>query len=220
MALTFHWISGSPFAWRVMLALEYKGLKYESRRMDPAKKEHKTDAYLKINPRGKVPALQDGDFSIYESLAILTYLENLQPESKLLGSNAQQTARIWQRILELDNYLTPSIMGIVRPVLFGSETADIDKMADSIADTHLELKSIDERLAESDYLAGESLSAADVAFVPMLQYLIRASTRQDVSEDGFGFLPLGDSYPNIAAWQNRIESMPGYDAAYPPHWRD
>jgi len=219
MALTFHWISGSPFAWRVMLALEYKGLEYESARKDPAKKEHKTEAYLQINPRGKVPALQDGDFSMYESLGMLTYLENLQPEPALLGSSAQQTARIWQRILELDNHLTPAIMGIVRPVLFGSETPDLEKMAESIAATHLELKSIEERLENADYLAGDSLSAADIAFVPMLEYLVRACTKQDINEDNFGFLPLQKSYPNIAAWQKRIESMSGYDAAYPPHWR-
>ena len=56
MDLIFHWMSGSPFAWRVMLALEYKGLTYESRRKDPSKREHKSDDYLAINPRGKVPA--------------------------------------------------------------------------------------------------------------------------------------------------------------------
>jgi len=220
MALEFYWMSGSPFAWRVMLALEFKGLKYESRRLDPSAGEHKTPAFLAMNPRGKVPVLQDGEITVYESLAILAYLERKQPEPALFGSNAQEAAAIWQRICELDNYTATAIMGVVRPILFDSGSPQLSEIEESAADTHRELKSLDDHLAGSSYLTGERLTAADIVFLPMLQYLIRASAKQQIGSDSFGFLPLERRYGNIAAWLKRIEAMPGYDNAYPPHWRN
>ena len=62
MAIELYWGSGSPFAWRVMLTLEVKGLAYESKLLEFSKGEHQTPAYLQLNPRGKVPTLKDGDF--------------------------------------------------------------------------------------------------------------------------------------------------------------
>lgn len=220
MDLTFHWMSGSPFAWRVMLALEYKELKYQSRRMDPTKGEHKTDEYLAINPRGKVPALQDGDFTVCESLAILNYLENIQPEPALLGSTAQETAEIWQLIHEFENYAAPAVMGIVRPILFGAEEPDLAKITESVAEVQSEFAPLETRLSGSQFLAGDEFSAADIAFVPIVQYLVRAVEKQTISDDNFGILPLADHFPNIAAWSARVEAMPSYQRAYPPHWRD
>jgi len=220
MALKFYWMSGSPFAWRAMLALEFKGLKYESQRLDPAKGEHKTPEFLAINPRGKVPVLQDGKFTVYESLAIINYLEHKQPEPNLLGSNAPEAAAIWQRICELDNYTAPPIMDLVRPILFGSGSLELSDIEESVAAAHSELKSLDQHLSGSSYLVAERPTAADIVFLPILQYLIRANVKQQVSPDDFGFLPLGSRYGNIAAWLKRVESTPGYDDAYPPHWRD
>jgi len=75
MAIELYWGSGSPFAWRVMLTLEVKGLAYESKLLESSKGEYKTPAYLRLNPRGKVPTLKDGDFVLYESLAIMSYLD-------------------------------------------------------------------------------------------------------------------------------------------------
>ena len=53
MAIELYWGSGSPFAWRVMLTLEVKGLKYESKLLEFSKGEHKTPAYLQLNPAGQ-----------------------------------------------------------------------------------------------------------------------------------------------------------------------
>ena len=63
MAIELYWGSGSPFAWRVMLALEVKGLAYQSKLLEFSKGEHKTPAYLKLNRRGKFPTLKDGGSS-------------------------------------------------------------------------------------------------------------------------------------------------------------
>lgn len=219
MTMTFYWISGSPYAWRAMLALEHKGLPYESKRLDPSKAEHKTPEYLAVNPRGKVPALTDGDTSIYESLAITEYVERLQPEPNLLGTSASEAAAITQCISELDNYTFDALMGIVRPVLFLDSDPQLSDLEEAVSDSHTEFRYLENRLSASDYLASNRFTAADIAFVPVLEYVLRAAEKQTLSDDGFGFLPLADRYPNIAAWRNRIVTVPAYDKAYPPHWR-
>src|SRR4051794_37484747 len=105
MAIELYWGSGSPFAWRVMLTLEVKGLAYESKLLEFSKSDHKTDAYLKLNPRGKVPTLKDGGFVVYESLAIMSYLDRKYPAPPLFGTSAEETGLIWQAISECDSYL-------------------------------------------------------------------------------------------------------------------
>src|SRR6202789_1724727 len=75
MALTLYWGSGSPFSWRVMLGLQYKSLSYDSQLLHFDKQEHQSPQMLKLNPRGRVPVLKDGDYVVFESVAILYYLE-------------------------------------------------------------------------------------------------------------------------------------------------
>ena len=84
------WISGSPYAWRVQLALEYKGVPYVSRRLDAGKQEHRAPAFLALNPRGKVPVLKTGDATLYESVAIIAFLDRAHPAVPLLGQTAQE----------------------------------------------------------------------------------------------------------------------------------
>ena len=72
--------SGSPYGWRVLLARGAKGLEYELHYLEASEGEHRTPEYLALNPRGKVPVLRDGDIVVYESVAILAYLERLRPK--------------------------------------------------------------------------------------------------------------------------------------------
>jgi len=220
MTMKFHWISGSPYAWRALLALESKGFEYESLRMDPEQGTHKEPQFLAINPRGQVPVLQDGDVVVYESLAIMEYLEHLRPDPNLMGSNAIEAAAVMQCISEFDNYVFKALFEIVRPILFTDENPQLADLESAMAATHRELQLFEDRLSVSHYLASNRVTAADLSFVPVLQYLLRAAEKQTVSDDGLGFLPLDKTYPKIAAWQQRIEALPAYDAAYPPHWRD
>jgi glutathione S-transferase len=70
-----YWISGSPFAWRVLLTAEVKGIPYEGKLLEASKGELKTPEFLAINPLGRVPAIRDGNFTLHESLAIMVYLD-------------------------------------------------------------------------------------------------------------------------------------------------
>ena len=66
MALTFYCGSGSPFAWRVWLSLEFKGVPYELKMISFSDREHKKPEYLDINPRGKIPAISDEGFAFHQ----------------------------------------------------------------------------------------------------------------------------------------------------------
>src|SRR6266403_1982182 len=81
MAIVFYYGSGSPFAWRVWLALEHKKLPYELRVMSFDKDDLKQPAFQALTPRGRVPLIQDGDYVLYESGAIIEYLQDAYPSS-------------------------------------------------------------------------------------------------------------------------------------------
>ena len=85
MALEVFWGSGSGPAWRVLLALAVKKVPYESHLLSFSKGEHRSDAMMAISPRGKVPAIRDGAFTLSESLAIVTYLDRKYPSPPLFG---------------------------------------------------------------------------------------------------------------------------------------
>src|SRR5262245_37266691 len=107
MTLEFFWGSGSCNSWRVHLALVIKKVPYESRLLQLSKGEHKTPDYLAINPRGKVPAIRDGAFTLYESMAILQYLERKHPEPPLLGRTPEEAGLVTRQMLELVFYFEP-----------------------------------------------------------------------------------------------------------------
>lgn len=219
MALEVYWGSGSPFSWRVLLTLEVKRLQYESKLLEFSKGDQKSPGYLKLNPRGKVPALRDGDFVLYESLAIMAYLDRKHPEPSLFGRTAQETGLIWRVISETESYLVPAGNKVIMPIFFGKgmeKTEEIQTAAGAIRD---ELKRTDAALAGSAWLVGSSLSAADIALFPLIQILLRAASKEAAKPLNLGFTPLAQNYPNLAAWVKRVEAIPGYEKTYPPHWK-
>src|SRR5260370_8967851 len=94
MALTLYWGSGSPFSWRVLLALEHKRLPYESQLLHFDKQEHQSPHMLKLNPRGRVPVLKDGDYVVFESFAVLYYLDVKYPQSPIFAATPADPAGI------------------------------------------------------------------------------------------------------------------------------
>lgn len=219
MAIELYWGSGSPFAWRVMLTLEVKGLAYESKLLEFSKGEHKTPAYLELNPRGKVPTLRDGGFVVYESLAIMSYLDRKYPTPPLFGTTAEETAVIWQTISECESYFAGAGDKVVRPLFFGKGLDKVDDIQQAAQAIRTELKTLDTRLSTRNWLVGEAISAADIAIFPMIQLILRAAGKEAARPFNFQWLPLAQFYPHIAKWCERIEGLLNYQRTYPPHWR-
>lgn len=220
MAYDFYWISGSPNAWRAMLTLEYKGIPYTSHRLDFGKGENKTPDYLAMNPRGKVPTLRDGETVIYESIAIMAFLDTAHPERPLFGESAADTGRIWQRILEMVNFTRDPVEdGVIRPIIRGQAQSDPDAIRRGAESARNSLVWVEKALSRTAYLAGDTLSAADIAAVTTLKMLDRTGKREDAIEFALGFDDMPSTHPAIAAWFDRMQAMPGWEAAYPPHWK-
>ena len=219
MAIELYWGSGSPFAWRVMLTLEVKGLAYESKLLEFSKGENQAPAYLQLNPRGKVPTLKDGDFVLYESLAIMTYLDRKYPEPPLFGTTAEETGLIWRMLAECESYMVSAGDKVVRPIFFGKGLDRVEELQQAAQKLRDELRLIDERLARAHWLVGERISAADIGVFPLVQLLLRAASKEAAQPFDLGLLPLSESFPNIAGWAQRIEALPNYQRTYPPHWR-
>ncbi len=219
MAIELYWGSGSPFAWRVMLTLEVKGLEYQSKLLEFSKGEHKAPDYLQLNPRGKVPTLKDGDFVVYESLAMMSYLDRKYPAPPLFGTTAEESGLIWQTISECESYFTSAGDKVVRPMFFGKGLDQVEEIQQAAATIRQELKALDDKLARRVWLVGETISAADIAIFPMIQLILRAASKEAAQPFNFNWLPLAQYFPNLARWAGRIEALPNYQRTYPPHWK-
>jgi glutathione S-transferase len=219
MAYELYWGAGSPNAWRAMLALEFKGLQYDSKLLEFSKQEHESPEMLAMNPRGKVPVLKDGDIAIYESVAILAYLDKQHSDKPLFGNTAFETGLIWQRVFEFQNYVCESIAGIVRPVFQNKVTEKITSLNESVIEVETEFKVLNAQLETSDYVAGNSMTAADIVLFPFVQALSRAMVLPEADSLNLKFKQLQKFYPNITKWIKRIESISGYDKTFPPNWK-
>lgn len=220
MAYDFYWISGSTNVWRAMLTLEYKGIAYNSHRLDSSQKDQKKPEFLALNPRGQVPVLKSGDTIIHESVAIMAFLERAQPEPALFGRTAAETGLVWQRIMEVVNYTRdPVEQGIVFPLFRGEAGTHPDRLKEASITALESIKWIETILEHQDYLAGNEPTAADINAMPIIQMLRRVGMRPDAMSLGLGLDDLASSHPAISAWLQRLEKLPGYEAAYPPHWR-
>jgi glutathione S-transferase len=220
MALTLYWGSGSPFSWRVMLALEHKRLAYASEQLHFDKQEHKSPHMLKLNPRGRVPVLKDGDYVVFESLAVLYYLDLKYPDPPIFGLNPEEAGVIMRVACEFQAYAEPSLMDIVEAVFTNQVEGRFEELSESMHVVGREARTIEGRLSKENWIVGQNYSAADMMIFPVIQLLRRALARPQAAELGARFLPMERNYPALARWIARIEALPGYDKTYPPHWRE
>ena len=158
--------------------------------------------------------LVDGDFSLYESNAIVEYIDEAHSGrgAPLFPGDAKARALIRRLILEVDNYYSVESDKLVDQAWWKKpEERDAKVIAESRKAVIGELGKFASAM-RGDFLAGP-LSAADFALYPMVAFLKRAQIKlPDLDADGM--LP-----PAIAAWKARIEALPFFDKTVPPHWK-
>ncbi len=214
MALTFYYGAGSPYAWRVWLALEHKRIPYERKVLSFAAGDLKTPEFLALNPRGKVPVVADGALTLYESAAIVDYLEDAYPDDgkRLFPGSAIDRALIRRQICEADNYLAPAGNRLVQRVLF---TKQEEWNAQRIAAARDELVAELDRWGSAihgDYLAGP-LSAADYTVYPLIALALRCEKKKPD-------LGLRAAIPQrLSAWMQGVERLPFFPQTWPAHWK-
>jgi len=218
MAIEVYWGSGSPFAWRVLLALEFKRLPYSGHLLQFSKQEHKSPQLLSLNPRGRVPVLKDGDYVCFESLAILYYLERKYPQPPIFGRSAEEAGTIMRVICEYQAYIEPQLTRIVSAVFGGKSDLAADEITAAMHGVASEARTIEARLSKSDWIVGESYSAVDMVIFPGIQLLKRALEKPQAAALSSRFMPLEVNYPALGRWLARVAAQPGYERTYPPHW--
>lgn len=214
MALTFYFGSGSPFAWKVWLTLEHKGIPYTAKRLSFDKDETRTPEFLKINPRGRVPAIVDDGFALYESNAICEYLDEKYLQKPLMPKDASGRALVRRLIGEADDSLYKAGSDLMEKVLYTKPAErDAKAIGEAKAKLHEELGHWRDYL-KGDYFAG-ALSLADFAIYPYMRIGVRVEER--VPGQG---LKREEMPGNVAAWMKRIEALPYFDKTIPPHWKE
>lgn len=206
---------GSTPSWRVLLALAIKKAPYAPRRVELRRRDHLKPDYLALNPRGRVPVIRDGDFVLYESSAILVYLERRFPTPPLFGTDMREEALVTRHIAEQMAYFSEPLLAVVRPILYGgpgtaeAREREIQQGAARIRD---ELGKLDAALDGRSFLVGDRVSAADLFYFPSIKLAERASLRRDV-----GLAPLAERFPHVAAWCARIDGIEGCAAVNHEH---
>lgn len=218
MAIEVFWGSGSAYSWRVLLTLEAKGLPYQSRLLEFSKGENKTPEYLALNPRGRVPTIRDGGTVMYESMAIMAYLERKYPQPPLFGVSPEETGRIWRVISEANSYLEIPTEEFILPLYRGKAAEKAEQVRAALTVIHEELGRLEAALRNGPWLAVAALSAADIAVFPLVKSVLRAAAKPEATAFEPNLLPFPEKYPLLAGWLERVEAIPGYARTYPPHW--
>ena len=221
MAIHVYWASGSPYSWRALLALEFKGLSYVSHQLQLSKQEHKSPQMLVMTPRGRLPVVKHDDYVVFESLAILYYLDLKYPDPPLFGRSPEEAGVIMRVIEEYQAYAEEHLMNIVESVFRARGAVLPEEITDAMHVVASEARTIEARLStKGDWIVGEAVSAADLMIYPSIELLLRALAQPVARELSARFLPIHVNYPALGRWLERMQSLPGFDRTYPPHWRE
>lgn len=144
------------------IGLEESGAPYETKLVSFANAEQRTEAYLKINPRGKVPALSvDGEILV-ENTAILTYLAKKYPAAKLLPADPLAEARCIATMAWFSTTVHPSFTHINRPERFADDVASYANLKETGRKNFwANLQEIDAMLKRKDWIMGTQYTACD-----------------------------------------------------------
>jgi glutathione S-transferase len=195
--------------------LEHKQVSYELKTMSFSSGDLRKPDYLAVNPRHKVPAIVDGDFALYESTAIVEYLdEAYSSAAKLFPGDVRQRATIRRMVQEADQYYAVAMERLVNQILFTAQDkwdgAEIAAGRNAIVE---EIETWEQGAGRADYLASAQPSAADYALYPLIALTLRMEKKNpDLGIRGI----IG---PRLSAWMARIEALPYFKKTWPPHWK-
>jgi glutathione S-transferase len=213
MALTFYYASGSPYAWRVWLALEHKAIPYEWKLLSFDAGDLKTPAFTALNPRQKVPVIVDDGFALAESAAIVEYLEDKLPrEPRLFSADLRQRAQQRRMVREIDAYFATPLEELAEAVLFTPPEERSEERIEVAASGVRKELAIWEAAIAGNYLAG-ALSAVDFTLYPYVALLARMGKRKS------GLPAVDPASPRLNAWMDRMTALPATQKTWPPHWK-
>lgn len=199
--------AGSTYVWSTRLALAEKGVAHEL--IEVPFGEHRQEPHLSRHPFAKVPAFEHDGFALYETQAILRYIDERFPAAPLQPTEVHEFARMNQIMGIVDAYAWPSI---ARGILFNRVLAprlglpsDEAAIAAALPRARLCLAEFARLMGDQPYMAGERISLADLMAIPLLSYLARTPD---------GEAPLAEQ-PGLRQWIRRMESRQSFAVTKP-----
>jgi glutathione S-transferase len=194
----------SPNAIKIAIIIEHLGLDVEREVVNLTKGEQKNPNFLEINPNGKIPALVDANFNLWESNAILQYLgsktkNTIWPEHSLSQANISRWL-FWQSahwgptcgIFTFENFVKPKVLQKGEP-----DKAEIEK---GLKQFSLFAAILNDTLQSNKFLSGSEFTIADIAIGAWLTYWNEAE------------MPLAD-FPHIEKWYQTLTEFPSWQKA-------
>jgi glutathione S-transferase len=202
--------AGSTYVWSVRLALAEKGVAHEL--VDVPFGVHREAPHRERHPFAKVPAFEHDGFQLYETQAILRYVDEGFPVSPLQPTDLHQFSRMNQIIGIIDAYGWPSIAGgiLVNRVLaprFGWPVNE-EAVQKALPRARLCISEVGRLQAEQPFLAGERISLADLMVIPLFHFFSRVPEGKE---------PFADQ-PGLVAWMRRLEGRQSFQVTKPPEW--
>jgi glutathione S-transferase len=200
--------AGSTYVWSTRLALAEKGIAHDL--VEVGFGEHRQEPHLSRHPFAKVPAFEHDGFALYETQAILRYIDEGFPAAPLQSTDLHEFSRMNQIIGIVDAYAWPSIAG---GILFNRLLAprlglpvDEAAVAAALPRARLCLTEFTRLMGEQTFLAGERISLADLMAIPLIYYFA-------AQPEGASAL---DEHPALRAWLRRMEGRQSFQVTKPP----
>ncbi len=200
--------AGSSHVWSARLALAEKGVTHELVEVPFGALDQ--EPHLSRQPFAKVPAFEHDDFALYETQAIMRYVDERFPGAPLQPEDVHEWSRMNQIIGIVDAYAWPSIAATILynrmlvPRLGG--TPDEAAIAAALPRARLCLGEIARLMADHRFLAGDRVSLADLMAIPLLHYFANVP-------DGRG--PLAE-HPKLQDWMRHMEGRQSFQVTKPP----
>ncbi|XVF81695.1 hypothetical protein PTKIN_Ptkin15bG0176000 [Pterospermum kingtungense] len=212
-------VYGCPFASprRVLVCLVEKEIEFETVPVDLFKAEHKGPEFLKLQPFGTVPVTQDGDYTLYESRAIIRhYAEKYKSQgTNLLGKTIEEKGQVenWLEV-EAHNFHPPifnlTVESLFHPMLgIPGDEKLIKENEEKLAKV---LDVYEERLSKNKYLAGDFFSLADLSQLPFTELLVSLMEKQYMIRNRKHVSAWWDDISNRPSWKKVLDLYPAPDS--------
>ena len=198
-----HSIPGSPFGRAVFATLEEKGARY--RLVPVATETRKSEPHISRHPFGRVPVLEHNGYMLYETQAILRYLDRILPQPALTPADPRAAGRMDQAMNVCDWYLFQGVNNVigfqrlVKPRLMG-EPADEAAIAQAMPQARIVFGELARLVGDRPYFASNDLSLADLMLAPQLDFLEQTPEWTSLA------------LPNLTAWLDRMTARPSFKA--------
>lgn len=200
-----HSIPGSPFGRAVLAVLHEKHATCVFSAVAPG--GLKTEPHISRHPFGRVPVLDDSDFRLYETAAIVRYLDRVLPSPPLTPAEPKAAARMDQAMNIADWYLFQGVSNVIAfqrvvgPKILGL-TPDETAIAAAMPKAHQVFAELSRLLDDQAFIAGEQVSLADFMIAAQLDFFSEAPE----------WKPLTEGRPNLVTWLARMNARPSMAA--------